>query len=264
MPRYLICAAAALSAVATPAAAANRAPGDIFFRCHIRQSFSLPGFLGGTPVWARPGRPNAPAGPRDAIEQIDASVEVNEKDGALSNLSISWVQSGRLGWPYVWRADIYPVYLIASFLEEEVPAASGQALDPGKLKIKISVVSDSKLHRDLTFRLWRDGQDMTSLTLGGPADVAVQRKSADVSIAWPELADYARGQSWLHYGLYRSKPARDFVRRWAIHQGRIDLSIMPALLEQFRKAEGALMANVAARRDCMRNVEPELPDEATI
>jgi hypothetical protein len=264
MARWLIGAAAALSALATPAAAADRAAGDIFFRCHIRHSFSLPGFLGGTPIWARPGRPNAPAGPRDSIEQIDASAEMDEKDGALSNLSISWVQSGRLGWPYVWRADIHPVYLIASFLEEDVAAASGPAFDPAKLRIKITHVSDTKLNRDLDFRLWRDGQDRTSLMLGGPADVALQRKSADVSIAWPELAAYAKGDRWLHYGLYRSRPAGSHVRRWTVHEGRVDLSIMPALLEQFRKAEQALRTSIAERRDCVRNVEPELSDEATI
>jgi hypothetical protein len=259
MARRLICAAAALSLLSTPGAAAGRATGDVYYGCHLKQAFSLPGFGGGTAIWAQPGKPNVPVKPGDTFERIDASVEVDEKDGARSNLSISWVQSGRMGWPYVWRADLHPIYLIASFQRPEMLPAGGPAFDPAGLIIKLDVVSDKKLSRVLDFRLWREGQDRESLTLGGPADVARRRKSAEVSIAWPELAAYAKAERWLHYQLYRSVPEPDYVRRDVVSEGRVDLSIMPALVETFRRAEQALMANVAARRDCTREIVPE-PD----
>ena len=252
MARRSICAAAALSLLATPAATAERSTGDVVYRCSLKQAFSLPGFGGGTAVWAQRGKPNVPFKPGDAVERIDASVEVDEKDGALSNLSISWVQSGLLGFPYVWRADLHPVYLIASFHRAEILPAGRPGFDPAGLIIKIDVVSATKLGRRLDFRLWKDGQDKLSLMLGGPAHVPVRRKSAEARVAWPELAAYARGHRWLHYGLFRSTSPY-----LPITEGRVDLSIMPALLEQFRKAEQALMANVAARRDCTRQVVPE-------
>ncbi len=251
--------AAALSLLPTPAAAIGRSTGDVFYRCALNQRFSLPGFGGGAAVWARPGKPDVPVKPGDAVERIDASVEVDEKDGRLSNLTISWVQSGLLGWPYVWRADIHPIYLIAHFDGPEVLPVGAPAFDPARLKIRFDVRSARKLNRALYFQLWRDDQDKGSLTLGAPALVAARRKSAEVSIAWPDLAAYARGHRWLHYQLYRSEPARDYVRRIVISEGKVDLTIMPALLDEFRRAEQALMANVAARKDCTREVVPE-PD----
>lgn len=263
MHKGLVPAAAAL-ALSTPAMASERAPGDIYYRCALKQRFSLPGFVGGAPIWARPDGRKTPVKPGEAIEQIDASLEVDDKDGALSDLSISWVQSGRLGWPYIWRADLHPVYLIASFnLLEPLPADT-PAFDPARLKIEIEVVSERKLKPGLNFRLWRDRRDKEWLSLGGPAHVPAWRKSAEVSIAWPDLAAYAQGDRWLHYELSQPDPVDGYAFRRTVSQGRVDLSIIPALVEEFRKAEQVLRANAAARNGCERQVQPEPSERESI
>lgn len=264
-PAILASAALAmLSAVPEPAGTAGRAPGDRFHHCSIIRKFSLPGFAG-PPVWARPRQPNAPAKPGEAIEQIDASLEVDEKDGVISNLSISWVQSGGMGWPYVWRADLHPIYLTASFRQAEAgPAGTGPAFDHRALKIRMSVLSARKLRHALAFRLWRDGQAWDSLSLGGPAHLPAWGKSAEVSIEWSELAAYAGDHRWLHYELYRPRPEGRTLVRQTVSKGRVDLSIIPAVLEEFLKAEEALRANVPTRRGCEAEVELEQPEGAEI
>jgi hypothetical protein len=265
MARAAIFAAAILTALATasaPAVAAGRVPGDIYDRCSVKWPFSLPGFGGGKPAWQE--RKDASPRSQDVPERIDASVEVDEKDGLLSDMSISWVQNGLMGWPYVWRADLHPIYLIASFRQPDNLSGDSPAFDPAGLKIQLEVLSGRKLHNPLALRFWREGQDRQSLTLGGPADVPAWGKSAEVTVPWPELADYANGQPWLHYELYRPRLAGGYAPKATISEGRVDLSIVPALIEEFRKAEQALRSSVAARRDCERNVEPEPSPDADI
>jgi hypothetical protein len=262
---WLAAALAALPSLSAPAfAAAGRAPNDVFYRCSVKHSFRLPGFAGGTQVWTERRGRDLTTKPGDIPERIDAWLEVNEKDGIVSELSISWVQNGRMGWPYVWRADLHPIYLVASFQESQILPGGSPAFDPASLKIKLEVVSGKKLRDTLAFRFWRRGQNKQSLMLGGPAQVPAWRKSAEVTVAWPELASYAKGQPSLHYELYRPRSGDGFAPQDVISEGRVDLSIIPTLIEEFRKAELALMANVAGRRDCERIVEPEPSEEATI
>lgn len=188
---------------------------------------------------------------------IDASISVDDKSGALSDLSISWVQAGLGGWPYVWRTDLHPIYMIASFHEPGVVPAGVSNFDPAKLRIKIEVLSARKIRHPLFLRLWREGQDKFLLGLGGPAEIPAWRKSAQVTITWADLADYAKGDKQLRYELARLQPIAVNSPERIVSEGRLDLSNLPRLFEEFRAAERELPANVAARRDCTRNVEPD-------
>ncbi|MEA3046988.1 MAG: hypothetical protein QOJ53_1320 [Sphingomonadales bacterium] len=253
--------AASLLFAAAPAAAQRfeRAPGTVYHYCTARHDFPFLRAQGRQPVMATRihGRVETQPWPDAGLERIDGGIEVYE-DGSVRDLNLSWMQAGLMGWPYVWRPDIHPIYLIGKFRKIEGVDRAATNFEPGALELQIEILSERRLRKPLIFRLWRDDQAPGTLALGGEAVIPAWRRSANLTVFWRDLAAYAGGQQQLNYTL--SEPARfpyNGVPRMEA-RGTLDLSIMPALLDAFRAAEAALMRRAAnAAHDCQRLVEPE-------
>jgi hypothetical protein len=257
--------AAILLLAAAPAAAQRfeRAPGTVYHYCTARHDFPLLRAEGRPPVMATRthGRVETQPWPEAGFERVDGGVEV-DGDGSVRDLSISWVQAGLIGWPYVWRPEIHPIYLIGRFRKVEGVGRAPANFEPGALELEIQVLSERRLRNPLIFRLWRSDQAPGTLALGGEAVIPAWRRSAVATLPWRDLAAFAGGQRQLNYTL--SEPARfPYIRMPRMEaRGTLDLSIMPALLDAFRAAEAAVMRRAAdPARDCQRLVVPEATND---
>ena len=257
--RFGVMMAAILGLAGTEAAA--REPGTVFHRCNVQHRFTLPGAFGG-PVRVASG----PSGHVRTIEQADspelinASIDV-EPQGTTSGLSMAWVQNGFFESPETGRrADLHPVFMQARFGGAIFWAPQEWArFDPGAMEVEITIVSQRPIRHPLLFRLYRPEARLGLLTLGGPAELRYAgRRSASVRVLWRDLAAFADGRDRLTAELSE-------VSGVAVTRGTLDLAILPRLIEHFRAAEAEARARApeAATR-CERQVEPEVPDDATI
>jgi hypothetical protein len=243
----------------------GRAAGAEFWSCRIKHAFALPGRGGGAALMGtREGkRVSVKPWPGAVRENVDAAIEV-EADGRTSGLAVSWVQSGGLGWPYVWREDLGPIGMTARFERRGIGPAQ-PSFDPAALLLELSVHSAKKLKGPLLFHLWREGQKAWLLGLGGEARIPPWRHSAAVNVRWADVALYAQGQRELSYEFIQPMPFPYDRVPDPLAAGNLDIAVMPRVLEAFRAAEAELLS-VAADKEkrCEKQVEPEMSPEATI
>jgi hypothetical protein len=257
--RFKAVIAAILGLAGTQAAA--REPGTVFHRCSVQHRFTLPGAFGG-PVRVASG----PSGHVRTVEQADSAELINasidvEQQGTMSGLSIAWAQNGFFGSPETGRrADLHPVFMQARFGGAIFWAPQEWArFDPAAMEIEITVASQRPIRHPLLFRLYRPEARLGLLTLGGPAELRYAgRMSASVRVLWRDLAAFADGRDRLTAELSNASGV-------PITRGTLDLAVLPRLIEHFRAAEAEVraLAPEAATR-CERQVEPEVPDDATI
>jgi hypothetical protein len=256
-PATLLTAGAAL---ACGGAAVAREPGAVYFRCSVSHAFTLPGARGGE-VQIRSGRNSPYQMSREALsaESIYATAEV-EGDGALTNLGLSWIQNGTY-WDQQdrLRLDLHPVYIAINF-GSAIPWGRRDArhFEADRMEVVINIVAGQKLRHGALVALYRQDAHGMAMTLGGPAEsYDFRHVRATVRVLWRDLAAVADGQTAMD--LHLMEPSRRINYPGAeIARGSLDLSIMPALIDQFRAAEADLRAMAAqAAGRCERAIEPE-------
>jgi hypothetical protein len=242
--------------------ASAREPGSAFHQCSAKREFTLPGRGGGPALSAIRNGKAVTVEPGSGKESIWGSIQV-DPDGRTRALHLAWVQGG-FAWPYMWRQDLGPIEMTVIF-DRAAPGPAAASFDPAQLQVQISVYSARKLKRSLVFRLWRDDQPDGTLGLGGQAAIPLWLYSAQVKLSWADLSAFAKAAHELNYDVAEPVHVGSLEGPRRLSSGKLDLSIMPAVIDAFRSAEGDLLALAAHKEQlCTPQVEPEPGPGASI
>lgn len=259
---------------ASASSAQSRPEGAVYYQCVSQVLFATPASLRGAPAWKYPRDPKRPVQPWPAdkeTEQVQAVATV-EADGAISSVLIDWAQAGTGSWPSLARADLDDVTLRVRLGASGTPRGRLRSpdprapFDPDRLSVEVSVLDRNKIKRPrvITLTGWRPGAYWEYSRLESLAYVTpVQPRAATVYVGWEELrrlgGDQAKLSYWVEEPVFR-KGAFDHQR---VGEGTLDLSVMPLVIEAFRKADAEVRAKTAdPRAQCRAEVELPLPIEA--
>ncbi|NYT40822.1 hypothetical protein HZY97_08650 [Sphingomonas sp. R-74633] len=266
MPQFAGLCALLVPGLCSSAALASGRPDGLSYECAADVEFNLPGPYGAAPAFKYPLKPKRPTwqwkGGNRGSESVHAGARV-DPDGTITNLRIYWIQSGRMGWPQVGRADLDDITLHVSFgeaygLQRKTPAPT--QFDPALLSVEIEALETRKMKRPrlLTLRkMISDGEP----PLGGLAEIPAWLRSASIYLRWEDLKAFAGDRRSLVFSIeeivFRDHQFyHDYVRG-----GALDLSVMPQVIERFREAEALVKAKAADPKAQCTSIPPALEPE---
>jgi hypothetical protein len=237
----------------------------VYFTCNFNADFFLPTASGKPPTYFDATRPRKPTwtwpegvgGP----EVISGEAIVGE-DGQIIRLSMTWSQMGRLAWPYRSRADLDEVFLDIRFGDRywkpsvlrEPETLLPSKFDPQLLTVSIDARQLKKIKHPLLLHLQRPYEPYSRL--GGLTHIPGPRKSASIYMTWPELATFAGSHKLLEFEIAEIVLRGGQFHHDRVRSGRIDLTGMPKLIDQFRAVEAGLHMKAADRQQkCTRKVQ---------
>ncbi|MFS2111123.1 hypothetical protein ACCC88_15640 [Sphingomonas sp. Sphisp140] len=257
--------AALLLGLGMPTAAVSGDPDPIAYECSAEVKFTLPGPYGAPPVFKHPLEPKRPRWQWQAgshgPETIEASLRV-DADGNVTDLHISWMQSGLLGWPQIGRADLDDIALHVTFGEaygSRRKAAAPTEFDPALLSVEVEALETRKMKRPRLLTLRRSWDDAP---LGGLADIPPWLRSASIHLRWEELKAFAGDRRSLDFSIEEIVFRDRQFHHDRIRGGALDLSVMPQVIERFREAEALVKAKAADPKAQCRSIVmgPDEPD----
>jgi hypothetical protein len=268
-PLRLVGLALASAAVSSLANAEQQRPvGSQYYRCQMEHNFLLLSPAGGMPSFRDITKSKSKAVSWESTttgpETIEADAVV-ETDGRISDLNMSWMQFGILGWPYVARTDLDNLLLHIGYggqypLDQKHNLPPLGQFDPDKLfaKLETRELKPIRVAREIT--LSRPSE--YNFSLGGLADIPPWQKSASIGL-WLRDLNHFRGQhDRLDFRIHELAVVKDQgLQRRYVRGGTLQLGIMPAVIGQFAAAEQKMQAIAADRFDnpsCkLHTVEPD-------
>ena len=249
--------------------AQERPVGSTYYRCSIVHRFLALDRYGKPPQFVDLTHPKRPASiwpltTKEGPEILEGQAEV-ENDGRISDLRMAWLQSGTLGFPYSARADLDGILLKVTFghREEGPKGTSLTRFDPEKLYVRIEVQQRDKIKVPLTLRL--DRYPFSAATLGGLADIPAWQHSASIGMWWRDLRAFAAGDAGVNFQLNGLSivEGRGLAEKQVLY-GKLDLSPIPAVIEQFAAVEAMLQQRATNRAsECTKiTVEQQIDEES--
>jgi hypothetical protein len=256
---------------ATPSLATTdqqRAVGSQYYYCQLQHNFLLAGPTGGMPkvrdITKSDSKEMAWITGDKGPEVIEANAIV-EMDGRISDLNMSWMQYGMLGWPYVARTDLDNILLYIGYggeypLAEDHKLAPQGNFDPDKLFVEIETRDLKPIRIAREIALSRPGEmqsDLRSL-----AEIPPWQKSASISM-WLRDLDAFRGKhDLLEFRVNDLLVEKEMgLKRRYVRGGTLHLGILPEVISQFSAAEQKMRVLVRRRETdngCRLNtVQPE-------
>ncbi len=239
------------------------------YSCNVETNFFAPTWHGKRPLFFnrtlkgdRPREWDSKTGPENVYGYaiVDAS-------GAILNLYTVWMQSGSIGWPYVSRADLDEISMTLTFgsASEWISPDPSQVrltrFDPAAVKVQIEAQQRKKIKRLLVLQVTQPGFGLDPARLGGLADVPGWRKSARITVRWPELQALGEKDKLVSFSLSTPVLGQYGVDYIHVRSGHLDLTPIPVVMDQFRLAEAKLQELARDPVKNCRKLEPPVVED---